>query len=85
VTEDDTNTQAQQQPPRPTPLLRNLDRVVGTWNICGPDIHGPVTFGWMEGGFILMQHGELECLGHKMKVIEYIGYELKWGAEEARR
>jgi hypothetical protein len=49
--EDDVNNaQAQQQPPLPHPDLKNLDRLVGTWEMSG-DVHGRVTFEWMEGGF----------------------------------
>lgn len=70
---DETNDQ--QQPPQPNPALRSLDRLVGTWNVSGPDIHGQVTFEWMEGGFFLVQHVDLEHGGNKIKGTEYIGYD----------
>jgi hypothetical protein len=70
---DETNDQ--QQPPQPNPALRSLDRLVGTWNVSGPDIHGQVTFEWMEGGFFLVQHVDLEHGGNKIKDTEYIGYD----------
>ena len=69
----DNNNQAQQQLPRPTPDLKSLDRLVGTWKI-SRDAQGQVTYEWMEGGFFLMQHFDLELEGHKTKGIEIIGH-----------
>jgi len=73
VTEND-NAQAQQQPPTPNPDLKNLDRLVGTWKVSGPDIHGQVTYEWMEGGFFLMQHFDFVHGGHSVKGMEIIGH-----------
>jgi hypothetical protein len=67
------NAQAQDQPPRPNPALRGLDRLVGTWNVSGPHIRAQVTFEWMEGGFFLMQHVDLVHGGKRHRGIEYIG------------
>ena len=57
---DDTNNDAQdnQQPPEPSPDLRSLDELVGTWEMSG-EKYGRVTFEWMEGGFFLIQHVEV--------------------------
>ena len=33
----------------PSPALRALDRLVGTWELSG-DVGGTVTYEWMEGG-----------------------------------
>lgn len=67
--------QTPQQPPKPNPALKRLDKLVGTWKVSGPDIDGQVRFEWMEGGFFMMQHVDLDHGGHKIKGIEYIGYD----------
>ena len=42
---------------------------------------GKVTFEWMEGGYFLIQHVDLEQYGQKIKGIEIIGHERQFGAE----
>ena len=79
---DSKNTQAAQQPPKPYPGLKSLNKLVGTWKVSGPDIKGQVRFEWMEGGFFLMQHVDFEHEGQKIKGIELIGYEREFGATE---
>ena len=74
------DSQAHQQPPRPNPDLRNLGRLVGTWKVSG-GAQGRVTFEWMEGGFFLIQHVDLEQYGQKIKGFEIIGHEHPFGAE----
>src|SRR6185436_13171669 len=37
------------QTPEPNPNLKNLERLVSTWKVSGPDIDGNVTFEWMDG------------------------------------
>jgi hypothetical protein len=74
------NTQAHQQPPEPDPDLKSLDRLVGSWEISG-GAQGKTTFEWMEGGFFLIQHVDLEQYGQKVKGIEIIGHERQFGAE----
>ena len=71
---DNNNTQALQQSPKPNPDLKSLDRLVGTWKVSGPDIHGQLSFEWMEGGFFLMQHFDFVHGGHKVKGLEIIGH-----------
>jgi hypothetical protein len=73
------DSQAHQQPPGPSPDLRNLNRLVGTWKVSG-GAQGRVTFEWMEGGFFLLQHVDLEQYGQKIKGIEIIGHEKPFGA-----
>lgn len=75
---DNSNTQVPQQPPTPNPALKRLDRLVGKWNVSGPEIDGQVTFEWLEGGFFLAQHFDLDHNGHKIKGIEIIGYGRSW-------
>jgi hypothetical protein len=69
---DTTNTQGYQTP-TPNPDLQRLDRLVGTWNVAG-GAHGRTTYEWMEGGFFLLQHVELEQDGQTTKGMEIIGH-----------
>ena len=80
IAEEANNAQAHQQPPRPNPNLKNLDRLVGTWEMSG-EVQGKVTFEWMEGGFFLIQHVDLEHHGQEIRGIEIIGHERGFGAE----
>lgn len=79
------NTRTRELMPRPDPALRRLDRLVGTWSLTGREtgpegeIHGQVAFEWMEGGFFLVQHVEIDYIGRKMRGIEYIGYDESGG------
>jgi hypothetical protein len=75
----DDNTYGEQQPPTPNPDLENLNRLVGTWQVSG-GAQGKVTYEWMEGGFFLIQHVELEQYGQNIKGIEIIGHEQQFGA-----
>ena len=74
---ENNNAQAVQ----PYPGLKCLNKLVGTWNVSGPDIKGQVTFEWMEGGFFLMQHVHFNHSGRQIAGIEIIGYDLPFGAE----
>jgi len=65
---------------QPDAALRALDRLVGSWRISG-DATGTVTYRWMEGGFFLVQEGELELYGHHNKFTEIIGRERPFGGE----
>ena len=71
--------------PQPNPDLKNLDKLVGTWRVFDPTgpggVQGKVTYEWMEGGFFLIQHVDLEHDGRKIKGIEIIGHERQFGAE----
>jgi hypothetical protein len=81
VADDNTNyDQAYEQPPVPPPDLERLDRLVGTWEMSG-GVQGRVTFEWMEGGFFLVQRVDLEHDGRRIKGLEIIGHERKFGAE----
>jgi hypothetical protein len=80
MADNTNNTQAHQQPPEPDPDLKSLDRLVGSWEISG-GAQGKTTFEWMEGGFFLIQHVDLEQYGQKVKGIEIIGHERQFGAE----
>ena len=75
-----TEENAYPQPPEPNPDLRALDRLVGTWQITG-GAEGQVTYEWMEGGYFLLQHVDLEQYGVRTKGIEVIGHERPFGGE----
>lgn len=68
--------------PRPSPALKRLDVLVGTWEVSGPDIRGRVRYEWMEGGFFLIQHVDFEHGGRRIKGMEIIGQERGFGADE---
>jgi hypothetical protein len=68
------------QPPAPDPDLKGLERLVGTWTISG-GAQGTATYEWMEGGYFLVQHVDLEQYGQQTKGIEIIGHERPFGAE----
>ena len=70
--------------PKPSPDLKSLDRLVGTWNVSGPEIHGQIKFEWMEGGFFLIQHIDFEHSGRKIKGMEIIGHLQPFGEEPSQ-
>jgi hypothetical protein len=74
---------ATQQPPTPSPDLKSLDRLVGSWKVTG-GAPGQVTYEWMEGGFFLLQDVDLEQYGQRIKGIEIIGHERPFGAEPSQ-
>ncbi len=76
---DETTNEAQGygQTPEPSPALRRLERLVGTWELSG-DVGGRVTYEWMEGGFFLLQHVDL---GQEATGMEVIGHERGFQAE----
>jgi len=60
-------------PPAPSPDIQSLDRLVGTWMMSG-GVQGHVTYEWMEGGYFLFQHVDLEHDGRAIKGLEVIGH-----------
>jgi hypothetical protein len=64
---------------KPNPDMEGLNKLVGTWNVTG-GAQGQVTYEWMEGGFFLIQHVDLEQEGQRLKGIEIIGHEQTFGA-----
>lgn len=75
------DAQANRRSPEPNPDLKGLDRLAGAWDISGPEIHGRVSFEWMEGGFFLVQRVDLDHGGQRHTGIEVIGHEREFGAE----
>jgi hypothetical protein len=70
---------SREQVEKPNPDLKSLERLVGTWELSG-EIQGRIRYEWMEGGFFLVQHVDLEY-GRKIKGIEVIGH-LKLSGEK---
>jgi hypothetical protein len=60
--------------------LKQLDRLVGTWEVSG-GATGTTTYEWMDGGYFLIQHGLLEQHDHQVRFTEIIGREHKFGEE----
>ena len=77
------DTMATQQPPTPSPDLKSLDRLVGTWTVTG-GAQGQVTYEWMDGGFFLLQQVALEQYGQQITGIEIIGHDHPFGAEPSQ-
>jgi hypothetical protein len=72
-----------QQRPEPDAAVKRLGRLAGTWNVSG-GVQGRVTYEWMEGGFFLIQHVDLQS-GQSIRGIEIIGRERVFGATEPSR
>jgi hypothetical protein len=72
-------TMTEQQSPEPDAELRRLDRLVGTWEVSG-GVRGQIAFAWLEGGFFLTQHVDLEHDGNRIRGMEVIGREKGFGA-----
>lgn len=56
----------------PSPELKALDRLVGTWTVSG-GASGTVSYEWALGGFFLVQRVDLEQFGQKVQGFEVIG------------
>jgi hypothetical protein len=67
--------------PKPNPALGRLDFLVGEWRLEGRDdasggeIAGRLQFEWMDGGFYLVQHVDLDYAGRSVRGVEYIGHQ----------
>jgi hypothetical protein len=57
---------------QPSPELKALDRLVGTWAVTG-GAEGTVRYEWMTGGFFLLQHVDLTQHGQQVTGLEVIG------------
>lgn len=65
----------------PSAALKQLNRLVGDWKVSG-EAKGRVTYEWLEGGFFLVQHVDLEHDGHQNIGLEIIGQERTFGSNE---
>ena len=68
--------------PKPDPVLKRLDRFVGTWSMEGHlvgssenNIKGRASYRWLPGGFFLEQRIELDFMGMMIHSLELIGYD----------
>ena len=68
--------------PTPSPALRRLDRLVGTWEMRGSlvgsdeeDIIGEAMFRWIPGGFFLEQRFHMDFAGLEIHSVELIGHD----------
>ena len=62
------------------PNLNGLNKLIGTWKL-GGDTSGTVIYEWMEGGFFLVQHIDMQLFGNNIKSIELIGNWKPFGSE----
>lgn len=83
MSQENLNTQAEQEIAQPSPDLKGLDRLIGAWKVTG-GAQGTVTYEWMEGGFFLLQRFDFEHGGHRVKGLEVIGHEQKFGEAPSR-
>lgn len=80
---DNKDIQSVQESAVPSPALKVLDVMVGTWDLKGRDfttnaeIGGQSTFEWLEGGFFLVHRFRLGYAGKQFAGVEYIGYDEK--------
>src|SRR4029079_506553 len=78
------NAMAFDLPKTPNPALKGFDKIIGTWDISGPDVKGTVTYEWMEGGFFAIQRFDLVQGGYHAKGIEYTGFDEDTGTLRSR-
>jgi hypothetical protein len=53
---DNNNAWLGKLPKNPHPALKQLEPLIGTWKVSGPNINGEWRYEWMEGGFFMIQH-----------------------------
>jgi hypothetical protein len=72
------------QQTRPDSALKKLgDAIVGSWRLSG-DATGQIRFEWLDGGFFLVQHVDIEHGGRSIKGIEVIGHLQRPGEEPGK-
>lgn len=76
----DHESGADKEDRRPDDAVRVLDRLVGTWRISG-DATGLIEYAWLDGGWFLVQTGELELYGHRNRFTELIGRDRPFGGD----
>jgi hypothetical protein len=72
---DSNNHLAGRIPAEPYPALRQLDPLVGTWDVSGPFLNASLRFEWMDGGFFLVQHIDGRSADREIRGVEYIGFD----------
>jgi hypothetical protein len=83
---DTTESQSTQQP-IPNPDLKNLERLVGTWQLSG-EVKGQIKYEYTEGGFFLIQHVDISAPikygGRNVRGIEIIGHQHRMGGKPSK-
>jgi hypothetical protein len=64
------------------PALRPLKRLIGTWQISGGS-EGEATYEWLDGGYFLLQRGEVRRNGTPSRFLQVIGRDRSPGVEPA--
>lgn len=75
VRSDNNNATWDKLAKTPNPELKKLERLIGRWKISGQGVTGHTSYEWMEGGFFLVQHFDLDYYGEKHKGVEYTGFD----------
>jgi hypothetical protein len=75
MADNNSDAQPQQQPAASNPALKQLDKLVETWKVTGPDIEGQIRCERMDGGFFLARHVDVIHDGRPIKGVEFIGYD----------
>jgi hypothetical protein len=81
--QSDIDQHQRAQPNEPDADLKSLEPLVGRWKLSG-DTTGEVRYEWLEGGFFLLQHVDMELFGHAVKGIEVIGRLRPFGEEPSK-
>jgi hypothetical protein len=86
MTKDGSTSGMAQQPPKPNPALKRLEKLIGTWDLRGhtldsaeDNITGWNTIEWLPGGFFLKSTGEIVFKGVLIQSLEIIGYDPSTG------
>jgi hypothetical protein len=83
--QSEDNSSASVPQAEPSPDLGRLDCLVGEWRLEGRDdtsggeIKGRLRFDWMDGGFYLVQHVDIDYAGRAVRGVEYIGHQASSG------
>jgi hypothetical protein len=65
---------------QPSEAPRRLDLITATSRVSG-GAEGTVTYAWMEGGFFLIQHVDMDHDGRQLRGMEIIGHNRPFAAE----
>ena len=85
MTEQTNESAAEQQAQltEPDADVKRLEPLIGTWTLSG-ETTGEVRYEWMEGGFFLLQHVNMELHGHAVRGLEVIGRLRPFGEEPSK-
>lgn len=73
---------AENNMPQPNPVLKNLEPLIGSWEMSGrtdgateDNVSGKISFEWLPGGFFLKQHAQINFMGMQIDSLELIGHD----------